>query len=110
MDWNEDVIVDNEDDDEDEDGNKKKDAAPVKLEKKYGSKTVSTVNLLDERLIPYDLVSHLILSTFRSSRIHPADHATFARIQIVRLLEKLCFEDPAYQPFSASILIFMPGM
>lgn len=55
LDWNEDVIVDNEDDD-DEDG-PKKEAAPVKLEKKYGSKTVSTVNLLDERLIPYDLVS-----------------------------------------------------
>lgn len=41
------------DDDDDED--KPKDA-PVKLEKKYGAKTVATVNNLDERLIPYDLV------------------------------------------------------
>lgn len=55
LDWNEDVIVENEDDDDDD--GPKKEAAPVKLEKKYASKTVSTVNLLDERLIPYDLVS-----------------------------------------------------
>lgn len=42
-------------DDEDED--QKNEAAPVKLEKKYGPKCVSTVNMLDDRLIPYDLVS-----------------------------------------------------
>lgn len=56
LDWNEDVVVQQADDDDDEDGTKKPDA-PVKLEKKYGSKTVSTVNFLDDRLIPYDLVS-----------------------------------------------------
>lgn len=53
LDWNEDILGD---EDEDEDGTKKE-AAPVKLEKKYGAKTVSTVNFLDDRLIPYDLVS-----------------------------------------------------
>lgn len=52
VDWNEDVMIPDDDDDED----KPKDA-PVKLEKKYGTKTVATVNNLDERLIPYDLVS-----------------------------------------------------
>jgi ATP-dependent RNA helicase DHX29 len=51
VDWNEDVMIPDDDDDED----KPKDA-PVKLEKKYGAKTVATVNNLDERLIPYDLV------------------------------------------------------
>lgn len=43
-------------DDEDDDDAKSQAGAPVKLEKKYGAKTVATVNNLDERLIPYDLV------------------------------------------------------
>ncbi|CAG7847697.1 ATP-dependent RNA helicase Dhx29; AltName: Full=DEAH box protein 29 [Serendipita indica DSM 11827] len=57
---------------------------PVVLEKKYSSQTVSAVNLLDQRLIPYDL--------------------------IVRMLERLCFEDDTYIAYSAAILVFMPGL
>lgn len=50
---------------------------------KYSARTVSTVNLLDSRQIPYDL--------------------------IVNLLEKICFE-PAFTAFSAATLVFMPGL
>lgn len=60
-------------------------AAPrdVKLETRYSPKTVSTVNLLDERLIPYDL--------------------------IMRLLENVCFGH-VYNEYSAAILVFLPGI
>jgi ATP-dependent RNA helicase DHX29 len=58
---------------------------PAKLSStKYSASTVSTVNLLDSRQIPYDL--------------------------IVRVLETVCIERPEYQPFSAAILVFMPGL
>jgi ATP-dependent RNA helicase DHX29 len=58
---------------------------PTKLSStKYSASTVSTVNLLDSRQIPYDL--------------------------IVRLLETICIESVEYQPFSAAVLIFMPGL
>ena len=58
---------------------------PTKLSgAKYSPKTVSTINLLDSRQIPYDL--------------------------IVRLLEKICYEDQQYRPFSAATLVFMPGL
>ena len=40
--------------------------------------------MLDERLILYDL--------------------------IIRLIEKICFEDSNYRLFSAAILIFVPGL
>ena len=68
---------------EDDDG---EDAAlqDLKLEKRYSAKTAATINLLDERQIPYDL--------------------------ILRLLECICFEDNALQQHSTAILIFMPGM
>lgn len=56
----------------------------VKLEKRYSAKTATTINLLDERQIPYDL--------------------------ILRLLECICFEDDLLTQHSAAILIFMPGM
>ena len=56
----------------------------VKLEKRYSEGTAATINLLDERQIPYDLV--------------------------LRLLECICFEDDLLQQHSAAILIFMPGM
>jgi ATP-dependent RNA helicase DHX29 len=56
----------------------------VKLEKRYTPTTATTINLLDERLIPYDL--------------------------IMCLLEFLCFEDAAYSSYSPAILIFMPGI
>jgi ATP-dependent RNA helicase DHX29 len=51
---------------------------------KYSSKTVSTVNLLDSKQIPYDLIT--------------------------RLLEKICFEDDDLKRFSQATLIFMPGL
>lgn len=56
----------------------------MKLEKRYSPNTASTINTLDERLVPYDL--------------------------IVRLLEHICFEDLAYANYSQAVLIFMPGM
>lgn len=56
----------------------------VKLEKRYSPDTATTINLLDERLIPYDL--------------------------IIRLLERLCFEDADYASYSSAVLVFMPGM
>ncbi|KAG6867810.1 hypothetical protein C0993_010744 [Termitomyces sp. T159_Od127] len=56
----------------------------IKLEKRYSSEVASTINLLDERLIPYDL--------------------------IIRLLERICFDDPSNLSYSAAILIFMPGL
>lgn len=56
----------------------------VKLEKKYSPETAATINLFDERLIPYDL--------------------------ILRILERICFDDPSYMSYSAAILIFMPGL
>lgn len=56
----------------------------VRLEKRYSAATTATVNLLDDRLIPYDL--------------------------IVRLIQAICFDNPDYATFSSAILIFMPGM
>ncbi|TBU35097.1 P-loop containing nucleoside triphosphate hydrolase protein [Dichomitus squalens] len=78
LDWTEDTAAGEDDDD---------DTGPqesVTLEKRYSPETISTVNLLDERLIPYDL--------------------------IIRLLERVCFEDSSYASYSSAILIFMPGM
>ncbi|KAL0951028.1 hypothetical protein HGRIS_007768 [Hohenbuehelia grisea] len=77
--WSEDLIADEEDSDEDAQQKVK-----VKLEKRYSANTTNTINLFDERLIPYDL--------------------------IMLLLEKMCFEDVTYQAYSAAILIFMPGL
>lgn len=56
----------------------------MKLEKRYTSATATTINLFDERQIPYEL--------------------------IIRLLEKICFEDRSYFFFSNAILIFLPGL
>lgn len=78
IDWMEDL---GQDDDDEEDIMQKE---GVKLEKRYSPETATTLNLYDERVIPYDL--------------------------IIRLLEKICFEDPMYIPYSAAILIFMPGL
>ncbi|KAI0824200.1 P-loop containing nucleoside triphosphate hydrolase protein [Trametes gibbosa] len=78
LEWTEDTAA--ADDDDDDVGQQEN----ITLEKRYSSDTISTVNLLDERLIPYDL--------------------------IVRLLEKICFEDPSYESYSSAVLIFMPGM
>jgi ATP-dependent RNA helicase DHX29 len=73
-------------DDADSDGSDSEgEQDPTKLSSsKYSASTVSTVNLLDSRQIPYDLV--------------------------VRLLEAVCIEKTEYRPFSAAILVFMPGL
>lgn len=81
LEWSEEA-AETAEDAEDDDG---KSADPTKLSSsKYSSRTVTTVNLLDSRKIPYDL--------------------------IVRLLERICFEDASLQPFSAATLVFMPGL
>ncbi len=77
-DWTEDTAAG--EDDDDDSGQQEN----VTLEKRYSPATISTVNLLDERLIPYDL--------------------------IIRLLERICFEDTTHTTYSGAILVFMPGM
>jgi hypothetical protein len=77
-DWSEDTVA-GADDDEDESSQQN-----VKLEKRYSPSTAATINLLDERLVPYDL--------------------------IISLLERICFDDTNYSSFSSAVLIFMPGM
>lgn len=54
------------------------------MEKRYSPKTATTINLLDERLVPYEL--------------------------IVRLLESICLEVSPYNTYSSAVLVFMPGM
>ncbi|KAJ3995009.1 P-loop containing nucleoside triphosphate hydrolase protein [Lentinula boryana] len=76
-DWSEELAIN---DDEDSDIPSEN----VKLEKRYSPNTAATINLFDERLIPYEL--------------------------ILRLLEKICFEDKSLSGFSAAILVFMPGL
>ncbi|KAK0506080.1 P-loop containing nucleoside triphosphate hydrolase protein [Armillaria luteobubalina] len=77
IDWSEDLAgVDDEDSDTVHES--------VKLGKKYTSNTTTTINLLDERLIPYDL--------------------------ILCLLERICFHEVAYMSYSSAVLIFMPGI
>ncbi|KIL70700.1 hypothetical protein M378DRAFT_194963 [Amanita muscaria Koide BX008] len=76
--WSEDLTPG--DDDEDQPAPD----ANVKLSKRYSAETTATINLLNERLIPYEL--------------------------IVRLIEKICFEDASYVPYSSALLIFMPGL
>lgn len=57
---------------------------PISVEKRYSPLTERTVELINERVIPYDL--------------------------IVRLLEHLCFKDQSLLSFSSAVLIFMPGI
>nr|GAT48383.1 P-loop containing nucleoside triphosphate hydrolase protein [Mycena chlorophos] len=56
----------------------------VSLEKRYSASTAATINLLDERLVPFDL--------------------------IIRLLETVCFQDATLRSYSTAILIFLPGI
>ncbi|KAF9015290.1 P-loop containing nucleoside triphosphate hydrolase protein [Cyathus striatus] len=56
----------------------------VKFVQRYTSEVLDTLNLLNERLIPYDL--------------------------IMRLLEMVCFQDNKYVSYSNAILIFVPGI
>ena len=77
FDWVEDAAPAEDDDEE-------PDKYIVKLEQRYSSSTKATIDLLDEHLVPFDL--------------------------IVRLLETICLENPSYFDFSPAILIFMPGL
>jgi len=81
--WAEDIQVPDEDEDDDKDLNENQTPKP-NLGKRYSSQTVTTLNTIDERLIPFDLIIHL--------------------------LEKICYEDEAYHHFSLAILVFMPGL
>ncbi|KAF9068099.1 P-loop containing nucleoside triphosphate hydrolase protein [Rhodocollybia butyracea] len=76
-DWSEELAVDDDDESDIPSEN-------VKLEKRYSPNTATTINLFDERLIPYEL--------------------------IVRLLDKICFEDASLSAYSPAVLIFMPGL
>ncbi|KAF8973905.1 P-loop containing nucleoside triphosphate hydrolase protein [Flammula alnicola] len=78
--WTEDAPTIDDDDDSSSDNQK----TNVKLEKRYSPGTAITLNTIDERIIPYDL--------------------------IIRLLEMICYEDQGYKSFSPAILIFMPGL
>ncbi len=73
------------DDDDDSDDTESKGSDPLKLSSSlYSRQTIDTVNLLDPRQIPYELV--------------------------VRVLERLCLEEGEYVQFSHAILIFLPGL
>ena len=81
IDWSEETTVVEDDEDEDDVTLVHEN---VNLGKRYSASTASTINLLDERLVPYDL--------------------------IMRLIEVICLEDSSYQVYSSAILVFMPGM
>ncbi|OCF41878.1 DEAH box polypeptide 36 [Kwoniella heveanensis CBS 569] len=84
VEWNEEGAKSDSDpsDGEDEDSSH---INPAKLSSsRYSLATVSTLNLLDSRQIPYEL--------------------------IVRLLEKICYDDRTLVPFSQATLVFMPGL
>lgn len=81
LEWTEEAAQTAEDASDDEETT----SDPSKLSSsKYSARTVGTVNLLDSRKIPYDLV--------------------------IRLLERICFEDGNLRAFSAATLVFMPGL
>lgn len=79
LDWSEDAVQDNDDNDDQE-----IQPGAVRLQgQRYSPSTVSTMNLLDERQIPYAL--------------------------IVSILEKIC-DDPTLSHLSSAFLVFMPGL
>lgn len=82
--WDEDTVYGNDDEETLVDGRQEISSQSMRLEKRYSNQTINTINLLDERAIPYEL--------------------------ILRLLERLCFEDKESHHFSAAILVFMPGL
>ncbi|KAG2159994.1 P-loop containing nucleoside triphosphate hydrolase protein [Suillus bovinus] len=84
VEWNEDTVYGSDDEETLVDGGQRISSQSMRLEKRYSYQTINTINLLDERAIPYEL--------------------------ILRLLERLCFEDKKSHHFSAAILIFMPGL
>ncbi|KAG8735300.1 hypothetical protein FRC10_010760 [Ceratobasidium sp. 414] len=79
LEWSEETAAVDEDDEDGEPA-----TAPVKLGRQYSKSTISTIDRLDERRIPYDL--------------------------IVRLLEKICLENSAHSQYSAAVLVFLPGL
>ncbi|WVR06931.1 hypothetical protein IAU60_003967 [Kwoniella sp. DSM 27419] len=85
VEWNEEGAKSDSDPSDDEDESRPRSTNPSKLSStKYSAATVSTLNLLDSRQIPYDL--------------------------IVRLLEKICYEERNLTAFSQATLVFMPGL
>lgn len=78
------LITGDEDDDEKTMVIERGTATSTGLEKSYSARTVATLELFDERSIPYEL--------------------------IILLLEHLCFEDEAIRAYSSAVLIFMPGL
>ncbi|PPQ72027.1 hypothetical protein CVT24_008079 [Panaeolus cyanescens] len=79
QDWSEDMMLADEDDDDESSSFTAK-----TLEKRYSAKTVSTMNNLDDRLMPYDL--------------------------IVQLLETIHLDQSRFSKFSRAVLIFLPGL
>nr|XP_019011047.1 DEAH box polypeptide 36 [Kwoniella pini CBS 10737]OCF49828.1 DEAH box polypeptide 36 [Kwoniella pini CBS 10737] len=85
VEWNEEGAKSDSDPSDGEEDDPSRSSNPAKLSSiKYSSNTVSTLNLLDSRQIPYDL--------------------------IIRLLEKICYEDSSLIAFSQATLVFMPGL
>ena len=82
-DWDESTVIEEDDDATVIEGESSV-KIPISAEKRYSPLTERTIDLFDERLIPYDL--------------------------IIRLLEQLCFTDRSLLPFSSAVLIFMPGL
>ncbi|KAH7883709.1 P-loop containing nucleoside triphosphate hydrolase protein [Phlebopus sp. FC_14] len=81
--WDEETLYGDDDDETLIDGQGKA-ASITRLEKRYCSRTETTIKLLDERVIPYEL--------------------------IVRLLEYVCYEDQKMHTYSSAFLIFVPGL
>lgn len=80
--WTEDISP--VDDDDDDNSSTEMTSANLKLAKRYSPETARTLNTIDERLIPYEL--------------------------IILLLEKICYHRQEHHFFSQAILIFMPGL
>ncbi|RXK37048.1 hypothetical protein M231_05636 [Tremella mesenterica] len=89
MEWNEETAKNESDSDSDSDSSTSSKSGQksnsMKLSStRYSSETVETINLLDVRQTPYEL--------------------------IISLLENICFINPDLIPFSQAILIFLPGL
>lgn len=79
VEWSEELARNEDDDDDEPSAN-----GSLQLQsQRYSPSTVSTMNILDERFIPYDL--------------------------IVELLEKAC-SDPNVMHMTTAFLVFMPGL
>lgn len=92
-DWNEGAAEDDDDPDS---------KAPIKLSKQYSPIARATMDCLDQRVIPYDLIIRRSSSIVNMS----CSPLTFSE----GLLERICFEDPDRVAYSAAVLVFLPGM